>query len=135
MKHMRHQSVRKKVYKCLCRISWVYRRNHRRCSTGKVFLKFLQYSQENTCVGVFLQAIRFAILLIRDTNTYVFLRILRNFKEYHSEKHLWTTASYFMNKNRDNSSKKKLNQRKSMGFHFRKLTCLQRKTQSSCRKI
>ena len=76
------------------------------CKKG--VLKTLQCPQENTCVGVSLQAFRFAILLIRDTNTYVFLRTLRNFKEHHFEKHLRTTASYFMNKNRNNSSKKKL---------------------------
>ena len=74
------------------------------CKKG--VLKTLQCPQENTCVGVSLQAFRFAILLIRDTNTYVFLRTLRNFKEHHFEKHLRTTASYFMNKNRNNSSKK-----------------------------
>ena len=68
----------------------------------------MQYSQENTCVAVSLQAFRFAILLIRDTNTYVFLRILRNFKEHHFEEHLRTTASYFMNKNGNNSSQKNL---------------------------
>ena len=55
-----------------------------------------------------MQAVRFSILLIRDTNTYVFLRVLRNFKEHHLEEHLRTTASNFMNKNRNNSSKKKL---------------------------
>ena len=53
----------------------------------------------------FSQAYRFPMLLIRDTNIYVFLRILWNFKEHHFEKHLWTTASYFMNKDRNNSSK------------------------------
>ena len=42
----------------------------------KDVLKILQCSQENTCVGVSLQAFKFAILLIRDTNSYVFLRIL-----------------------------------------------------------
>ena len=70
----------------------------------------MQYSQENTCVEVSLQAFRFAILLIRDTNTYVFLQILRNFKEHHFEEHLRTTASYFMYKNRNNSRKNNFNQ-------------------------
>ena len=72
-----------------------------------MFLKILQYSQENTCVELSLQAFRFAILLIRDTNAYVFLRILRTFKEHHFEEYLRTTTSYFMNKNQNNSSKKK----------------------------
>ena len=93
--------------KCLCSISSFYRSSHGRASAKKVFLKILQYSQENTCVEVSLQAFRFAILLIRGINTYGFLRILRNFKEHHFEEHLRTTASYFMNKNRNNSSKKK----------------------------
>ena len=42
-------------------------------------------------------------------------------KNHHFEEHLQTTVSYFMNKNRNNSSKKNLNQWKSMGFHFRKI--------------
>ena len=29
-----------------------FRSNHRRCSIKKLFLKILQYSQENNCVGV-----------------------------------------------------------------------------------
>ena len=49
-------------------------------------------------------------LLIRGTNTYVFLQILRNFKEHRFEEHLGTTASsYFMNKKGNNSSQKNLN--------------------------
>ena len=81
-----------------------------------MFLKILQYSQENACVRVSFQAFRFAILLIRDTITYIFLRILRNFKEHHFEKHLRTTASYFMNKNWNNSDKKKFKSMKIYGF-------------------
>ena len=91
-------------HKCLCRISSFYRSSYRRCSNKKVLLKISQYSQENTCVEVSLQVFRFAILLIRDTNIYVFLRILRNFKEHRFGEHLRTTASYFMNKNLNNSS-------------------------------
>ena len=30
----------------------LFRRSHQRCSIKKMFLKVLQYSQENTCVGV-----------------------------------------------------------------------------------
>ena len=41
-------------------------------------------------------------------------------KNHHFEEDLQTTVSYFMNKNRNNSSKKNLNQWKSMGFQFRK---------------
>ena len=101
-----HQSVEKKVKKCFCRISSFYRSSHGRWSAKKVFLKTLQYSQENTCVGVSLQSSRFAILLIRDTNIYVFLRILRNIKEHHFEEYLRTAVFYLMNKNPNNSSKK-----------------------------
>ena len=46
---------RKKVNKYRCRISSFYRSNHQRHSAKEVFLKILQYSQENTCVGVSLQ--------------------------------------------------------------------------------
>ena len=73
------QSVRKKVNKYLCRISSFYRSSHRRCSAKKVFLKILQYSQENNCVGVSLRAFRSAILSKRDSSADVFLWILRNF--------------------------------------------------------
>ena len=109
--------------------------SHRRRSARKVFLKILQQLQESICLAVSLQAFSFAIVLIRDTSTYVFLRILRNFKEHHFEEHLRTTASYFMNKNRNNSSKKKLNQWKPTGFQFRKLTRLRRKNQRNCKQI
>ena len=37
-----------------------------------------------------------------------FLQILQNFKELHFEGHLLMTASYFMNKHRNNPSKKKI---------------------------
>ena len=73
------QSVRKKVNKYLCRISSFYRSSHRRCSAKKVFLKILQYSQENTCVGVSLRTFKSAILSKRDSNADIFLWILRNF--------------------------------------------------------
>ena len=46
----------------------IHRSSYRRCSAEKVFLKILQYSQRNTCVGVY--------LLKADTNTDVLLRIL-----------------------------------------------------------
>ena len=61
----------KKVNKCPCGISSFYRSIQRRYSAKKVFLKILQYSQKNTFVGVSLQAFRFAILLTRDTSSYV----------------------------------------------------------------
>ena len=70
---MRRQSARKKVNKYLCRISSFYRSSHRICSAKKVFLKILQYSQENTCVGVSMRAFRSAILSKRDSNADVFL--------------------------------------------------------------
>ena len=96
----------KKVNKCLYRISSFYRSSHRKSSAKKVFLKILQYSQEKTCVEVSLQAFSFAIFLV---STYVFLRILGSFKEHLFDEHLRTTASYFINKNQHNSSKKVLN--------------------------
>ena len=45
----------------------------------EMVLKILQYSQENTCAGVFLQVFRSEILFKKDTNTYTFLWILPNF--------------------------------------------------------
>ena len=95
----RMMSYVKKINKCLCR-------SHRRCSAKKMFLKNLQYSHENTCIGVSLQTFRFAVLLTSDTNSYIFLQILRNFKGYHFEEPFQMTTSYFMNKHWNNSSKK-----------------------------
>ena len=96
----------KKKLTNVCGISSIYRSSHPKSSAKQEFLKISQHSQENNCFGVSLQAFRFAILLIRDTNTYVFRRILWNFKEHHFEEQLRTTASYFMNKNRNNPRKK-----------------------------
>ena len=31
---------------------YIYRSSHQMCSIKKLFLKIVQYSQENTCVGV-----------------------------------------------------------------------------------
>ena len=63
----------------------------------KLFLKISQYSEENTYVGISfsikMQAFRPAALLKRDSNTWVFLRILRIFKNTYFEEHLWTAAS------------------------------------------
>ena len=54
-----------------------------RCSIKKLFLKILQYSQENIWVGVSflmkMQAFSPLALLKRDSNTGVLLWILRNF--------------------------------------------------------
>ena len=73
------QSVRKKVNKYLGRISSFYRSSHWRCSAKKVFLKGVQYSHEDTCVGVSLRAFKSSILSKRGSNADVFLWILRNF--------------------------------------------------------
>ena len=70
------QSVRKKVNKYLCRTSLFYRSRHWKCSAKKVFLIVLQYSQENICVGVSLQAFKSAIASKRDSSAVVFLWIL-----------------------------------------------------------
>ena len=71
------QSVRKKVNKYLCRFSSLYRKW--KCSAKELFLKILQYSQENTYVGVSLPTFKSAILSKRDSKANVFLWILRNF--------------------------------------------------------
>ena len=71
------QSVRKKVNKYLWRISSLYRKP--KSSAKEVFLKILQYSQENTYIGVSLRTFKSAILSKRDSKADVFLWILRNF--------------------------------------------------------
>ena len=68
-------------YKIFCvwsLLAWeisLNRSSHRRCSIKKLFLKISQYSQENTCVGIFflikLQPYRPATLL-KETPTQVF---------------------------------------------------------------
>ena len=105
------QSTRKKILKCLCRISLFYRSNHRKHSAKKIILKILRFSQENNSVGVSVQWFSSAILSKRDSNIDVFKWILRTFfKSTYFEEHLRTTASYFMKRNRhsrrlNNSSK------------------------------
>ena len=64
-----------------------------RCSMKKLFLKILQYSQENTYVGVFFNknaGVQSVTLIKRDSNTGVFLWVLRNFWE-----HLFWKISFF----------------------------------------
>ena len=58
----------------------------------------LQYSQENTCVRVSFCTFRSAILLKRDTNTYVSCECCETFKNTHFEEQFWTAVSYFMKK-------------------------------------
>ena len=86
------------VVKCSLKIINIYHHKKfgkiiiNRCSIEKLFLKILQYSQENTCFGVFflikMQAFNPETLLKRDPNTGAFLWILRNFLEHLS----WKTS-------------------------------------------
>ena len=87
LKRILRQSVRKKVNKYLVEYISVEFHHSTEAATWvvlhkKVFLKFLQYSQENPCVGVSLQAFSPAILFIRDTNNYVFLSIFQTFTKH-----------------------------------------------------
>ena len=70
---------------------------NRKCFTRKLFLKILQYSQENTCVGISflikMQAFRAPALLKRDSNTGVFCKHWEIFKNTYFEEHLRTAAS------------------------------------------
>ena len=66
-------------------------------------------------------------------NTDIYLRNCKIFKNTYFEEHLQTTASYFIKA--EDWSKNFLNQWKSMGFQFCKLTCLQRKIQRKCMQI
>ena len=87
----------------------------------EMVLKILQYSQENTCAGVFLQTFRSAILLKKRTPTLIlFCEFCQTLKNIYFEEHSRTSASYFMKKNRqswrlNNSGEKFLNQWKSTG--------------------
>ena len=63
-----------------------------RCSVKNVFIKISQYSHENTCVGVTLQAFRIATLL--ETPTQMFsCEYCKIFKDTYFKEHLRTTAS------------------------------------------
>ena len=60
---------------------WIIRSSHRRSSIKKLLFKIYQYSLENACVLsllIKLMAFRSATLFKRDSNTGVFLWILRN---------------------------------------------------------
>ena len=63
------------MYSCI--FSVLFRTNHPRWSEKNVVLKFLQNSQENTCVGVSflikLQALGLQLYLKRDSGVGVFL--------------------------------------------------------------
>ena len=63
-------------------VLWFSEAVSRRCSGKKVFLKISQNSQENTCARVsFLNKVTCLRPAKRDSDTGVFLWILRNFKE------------------------------------------------------
>ena len=68
------------------------RSSHRRCSIKKVFLKTLQNSQENTCVGASLVSLE-STLLKRDFNTDISCEYYEIFKNTYFKEHLGTTAS------------------------------------------
>ena len=65
-----------KVNKCLCRISSFYRSSHQRHFAKEVLLKILQYSQENTCVGVSLQGFRSVLWILQKKTCKRLLLIL-----------------------------------------------------------
>ena len=115
------QSVRKKN-KCISRISSFSRSSHQGCSAKKGVLKTLQYSQENSCIS----GLQF---YLKETPTLMLsCEYCETFKDTYFEEYLRTAASYFMQK-KNFSSKKFLNQWKSKGFQFWRLTFLQRKIQ------
>ena len=62
----------------------------------KVFLKILQTSQENTCVGVFFNKVaglQAADFFRKGSNTEVSCEVCETFKNTYFEEHLQTTAS------------------------------------------
>ena len=95
-----------------------------------VFSKLLQCSRENISVGISLQTFRSAILLKRDTNTYVFLWILQNFSEHLFWRTFASNCFLFYEKDKQLI----LNQWKSKGFQFCRLTCLQKKFKENAYK-
>ena len=104
------QSVRKKVNKCLCRISAFYRSSHRRCSTKKVFFCNIHRKTpvlESLCGSSSLQFYQKQSPMLMFSCEYYEI-----FKDTYFEEHLRTTASYFMKKNghswRLNNSSKKI---------------------------
>ena len=91
-------------------------------------LKISQYSQKNTCVGVYLHGFRSALKNRRQPLMFP-CEYYKIFINTYFEENLQKIASYFMKKNREQLKtrqlmQKMLNQWESMGFKFRKLTFL-----------
>ena len=91
------QSIILKIYVIKFRMNLKYRSSHRWCSLNKIFIKTLQYSQENICVmeSLFnkvtgLQACNFTKKRLQHRR---FPVNIANFKNNYFEKHLWTAAS------------------------------------------
>ena len=91
---------RSKVNKYLRRISSFYRRRHRRCSAKKVFLKLLQYSQENTCVRVSFRSFNLQFYQKETPKLMFSSEYCVIFKNTFFAEHLQTTVSCFMTMNR-----------------------------------
>ena len=117
-----------------------YRSSHRRCSAKKLVLKFYNIHRKTPVLEPLYgpSTLKF---YQKVTPTLMFSReYCETFKNIYFEEHLRTTASYFMEKDRhgwrlNNSSKKNLNQWKSMNLQFCKITYLQRKIQRKCMQI
>ena len=79
----------------------LFRSSHRRCFIKKAVLKnFAIFSWKHLCwslILIKLQGFSSATLSKRDSNTGVFLWLLRNFKEHLFEEHLRTAASVYSN--------------------------------------
>ena len=72
----------------------LYKLQQQNYAWHKAALKITQNSQENTCVGVSLQAFRSATLSKRDSNISVFLWFCKIFKSTYFEEHLWTICRW-----------------------------------------
>ena len=77
------------------------RSSHQKCSIIKMFLKYSQYSQENTCVGVFFNKVaglRLANVLKKRLQHRCFpVNVAELFKNTYFEEHLRTAASGITN--------------------------------------
>ena len=111
---------------------------NRKCSTRKLFLKILQYSQENTCVRISflikMQVFRPPALLKRNSNTGVFCEHWKIFKNTYFEEYLRRAASEsftwtfsYMNK-----SHRKWKRRFLRNKTIRELNCMRKLTFAWC---
>ena len=122
-------SICEKKSKFHCRISSFNRRRsvgvllkvfRWRCSAKNMFLKILNIHRKTPVLESFYRSSGPKFYLKKTPTLILFCEYCQTFKITYFEEHSWTSASYFMKKNRqswrlNNSSEKFLNQWKSIG--------------------